>query len=47
MIGAIHMVSEARDAAWIDTLLAPCPRTKVWLDELKCAADMRSRVEKH
>ena len=44
MIGAVHIISEARDAAWIDTLLAPCPRIKVWLDELKCAALMRSRV---
>lgn len=45
MIGAIHMLSEARDAAWIDTLLAPCSRIKVWLDELKCAADMRRQVD--
>lgn len=44
MIGAIHMISEARDAAWKDTLLAPCPRIKVWLDELKCTTDMRKRV---
>ena len=45
MIGAIHMISDARDAGWIDALLAPCPRIKVWLDELRCAADMRSRVD--
>ena len=44
MIGAVHIISEARDAAWIDALLAPCPRVKVWLDELKCAATMRSGV---
>lgn len=45
MIGAIHMIGEARDAAWIDTLLAPCPRVKVWLDELKCAAELRRRLD--
>ena len=44
MIGAVHIISEARDAAWIDALLAPCPRVKVWLDELKCATNTRSRV---
>lgn len=37
MIGAIHMISEARDAAWMDTLLTPCPRVRVWLEELRCA----------
>lgn len=45
MIGAIHMISEARDAAWMDTLLAPCPRIKVWLDEMKCAADVRGQLD--
>lgn len=45
MIGAIHMISEARDAAWMDTLLAPCPRIKVWLDEMKCAADVKGQVD--
>ena len=45
MIGAVHMISEARDSAWVDSLLAPCPRIKVWLDELKCAADMRIQLD--
>ena len=38
MLGAIHILSAARNADWIDTLLAPCPRIKVWIDELKCDA---------
>ncbi len=45
MIGAVHIIREARDAAWIDTFLAPCPRVKVWLDELKCATDMKRRLD--
>lgn len=44
MIGAIHMISEARDSTWMNTLLAPSPRVKVWLDELVCTADMISRA---
>ena len=44
MIGAIHTINEARDAAWIDTLLVPCPRIRIWLDELKCDADTRSQL---
>jgi hypothetical protein len=38
MLGAIHILSAARNADWMDTLLAPCPRIKVWVDELKCDA---------
>ncbi|CAF9928127.1 MAG: hypothetical protein ALECFALPRED_003962 [Alectoria fallacina] len=45
MIGAIHTLSQARDAGWMETLIAPCPRINVWLDELKCSADMRSRLD--
>ncbi|KAI4184403.1 MAG: hypothetical protein L6R41_004755 [Letrouitia leprolyta] len=44
MIGAIHMLSEARDAAWMETLIVPCPRIAVWLDELKCTAAMQSQL---
>ncbi|KAL8941144.1 MAG: hypothetical protein Q9216_002409 [Gyalolechia sp. 2 TL-2023] len=44
MIGAIHMMSEARDAAWMETLIVPCPRIAVWLDELKCSAAMQSQL---
>lgn len=44
MIGAIHMISEARDAAWMETLIVSCPRIKVWLDELKCSAAMQSQL---
>ena len=43
MIGAIHVLSQARDAAWMETLIAPCPRINVWLDELKRSTDMRGR----
>ena len=46
MIGAIHMISAARDGEWMDTLLAPCPRLKVWLDELKCTAQMRAKLDR-
>lgn len=44
MIGAIHMMSEARDAAWMETLIVPCPRIAVWLDELKCTAAVQSQL---
>ena len=43
MIGAIHALSQARDATWMQTLIAPCPRINVWLEELKSSPDMRSR----
>ena len=46
MIGAIHMISAAKDGEWMNTLLAPCPRLKVWLDELKCTADMRTKLDR-
>ena len=46
MIGAIHMISAARDGKWMDTLLAPCPRLKIWLDELKCTAQMRAKLDR-
>lgn len=46
MIGAIHMISAARDGSWMDTLLAPCPRLKVWIDELKCTAEMRTKLDR-
>lgn len=45
MIGAIHRLSQARDAAWMETLIAPCPRINVWLDELRCSTDMRNRLD--
>ena len=45
MIGAIHRLSQARDAVWMETLIASCPRINVWLDELKCSTDMRSRLD--
>ncbi|KAI4175957.1 MAG: hypothetical protein LQ343_001239 [Gyalolechia ehrenbergii] len=44
MIGAIHMMGEARDAAWMETLIVPCPRIAVWLDELKCSAAMQGQL---
>lgn len=43
MIGAVHMLSEARDAAWMENLLVPCPRIKVWLEELKCVAETQDQ----
>lgn len=44
MIGVIHSLSQARDAAWMESVIAPCPRINVWLTELKRAADMRGRL---
>ena len=46
MIGAIHMISAAKDGEWMNTLLAPCPRLKVWLDELKCTAETRTKLDR-
>ena len=45
MIGAIHSLSQARNAAWMETLVASCPRISAWLSELKCSADTRSRLD--
>ncbi|KAL8998217.1 MAG: hypothetical protein Q9169_002702 [Polycauliona sp. 2 TL-2023] len=44
MVGAVYMISEARDAGWTETLLVSCPRRNVWLDELKCVAHMRRQL---
>ena len=41
MLGAIHINSEAQDAPWMDSLLMPCPRIKVWLEELKGVTEIR------
>ena len=46
MLGAIHMLSAARNSAWMDTLLAPCPRIQVWVDELKCTAGTRPQLDR-
>ena len=46
MIGAIHTISQARDAEWMTSLIVPCPRITVWLDELKCNAEMRAQVDR-
>lgn len=43
MIGAIHMISEARGAAWMDPFLTPCPRIQAWFEELEGSTDMRDR----
>ena len=43
MIGAIHMISEARGPAWMDPLLMPCPRIEAWSEELKDGTDMKDR----
>ena len=45
MIGVIHSLSQARDAAWVESLIAHCPRISVWLTELKRPADMRGRID--
>ena len=43
MLGAIHINSEAQEAPWMDSLLTPCPRIKVWLEELKGATEIRDQ----
>lgn len=43
MVGAIHSLSQARDAAWTETLIALCARMSVWLDELNYSAEASSR----
>ena len=45
MAGAIHLISEARDAAWMDSLLTPCPRIREWIDELRCTSKMKGRPD--
>ena len=43
MIGVIHSLSQARDAAWMESVIVPCPRINVWLTGLKRPADMQGR----
>lgn len=45
MIGAIHSLSQARDAAWMETLIAPCPRITVWLDSLNSLTDRQGQLD--
>lgn len=45
MVGVIHSLSEARDAAWMETLIAPCPRISVWLNKLKRSADTQDQTK--
>ena len=45
MIGVIHSLSQARDAAWMESVIAPCPRISVWLTELKRPTGMRGRLD--
>ena len=45
MIGVIHALSQAHDAAWMESVMAPCPRISVWLTELKRSADMRGGLD--
>ena len=45
MIGVVHSLSQARDAAWMESLIAPCPRISVWLAELKRPADQRGQLD--
>ncbi len=45
MIGAIHTLSQARDASWMDSLVVPCPRIAAWLDELKDPAGSKEELD--
>ena len=41
MIGVIHSLSQARDAAWMESVVVPYPRINIWLTELKRPANMQ------
>lgn len=45
MIGAIHALSQARNAEWMGTLITPCPRISAWLNGLKGPVDPKSRQD--
>lgn len=45
MIGAIHSLSQARDAGWMETLIAPCPRISAWLDEMNSTEESRRELD--
>lgn len=45
MVGAIHAISQARDSTWMDTLITPAPRIRVWLDELRCDEGKRAQLD--
>ena len=45
MVGAIHSLSQARDSAWMESLIAPCPRISAWLNGLKCPKSAREQVD--
>lgn len=44
MLGVIHSLSQARDATWMGAFITPCPRTGVWLEELKRPVNMRGKL---
>lgn len=45
MIGAIHALSHARNSSWMESLIVPCPRINIWLDELKCPPDIKGQSD--
>lgn len=45
MLGVVHTLSDARDAAWMGSFITPCLRTRVWLEELKRPIDMRGKMD--
>ncbi|KAI4264658.1 MAG: hypothetical protein L6R42_000244 [Xanthoria sp. 1 TBL-2021] len=45
MIGAIHALSQARSAEWMETLIAPCPRISAWFNGLDSSVDPMTRQD--
>ncbi|KAL8855845.1 MAG: hypothetical protein Q9178_007529 [Gyalolechia marmorata] len=43
MLGAVHALSQARNAEWMQTLIAPCPRISTWLNGLNISVDPMTR----
>lgn len=45
MIGAVHTLSQARSAQWMETLIAPCPRISAWLHGLSSSGHPVNRQD--
>ena len=45
MVGAVHALSQAQDATWMETMIVPRPRMSAWLHELKMPEESRSQLD--
>ncbi|KAI4198356.1 MAG: hypothetical protein LQ346_002780 [Caloplaca aetnensis] len=45
MIGAVHALSQARNAEWMESLIAPCPRISAWLNGLDPSVNPMTRQD--